>query len=118
MAESAMVIDPPTPTASSLASLPALPAPLLVIMIINRNGRIIPAPAFIPKAIPAAIATKSIPRRYTSSIETRPGIWVNAQKACNLADHMDVTLTILMLKHLETHIYDVVHPPQDHSLKW
>ena len=51
-------------------------------------------------------------------METRPGIWVNAKKACNLADHMEVTPTISTLKCLETHITNVILPPQDHSLKW
>jgi len=64
------------------------------------------------------ITTKSIPCRYTGSTETRPWVWINAEKAHNLADHMDVTPTISMLKRLETHIYNVVHLPQDHSLKW
>jgi len=85
---------------------------------INGNSRIIPAPTFIPKAILAAIAAKPIPRQYTSSTETRPGVWVNAKKAHDLADHMDITLTVSMLKHLETHVADIIHPPQDHSLKW
>jgi len=31
---------------------------------------------------------------------------------------MEVTLTISMLKCLETHIANVILPPQDHSLKW
>ena len=109
-----MVVNPPAPTSSSLASLPTPPAPLLVIMTINGNGRIIPAPAFIPKAI----AAKPIPLWYTGSMETRPDIWVNTKKAHNLADCMDVTLMISMLKHLETHVYIVAHLPQDHSLKW
>jgi len=51
MAESAMVIDPPTATASSSASLPTPPTPLLVIMTINGNSRIISTPAFILKAL-------------------------------------------------------------------
>jgi len=118
MAESAMVVDPPAPIASSSAPLPAPPAPLPVVTMINRNGRIILVPAFIPKAILAAIAAKPIPRRYTGSTETRPGVWVNAEKACSLADHMEVTPTVLMLKRLETHVADIIHPPQDHSLKW
>jgi len=58
MAESAMVVDSPTPTASSLALLSAPPAPLPVVTTINSNGRIIPASTFIPKAILAAIATE------------------------------------------------------------
>ena len=99
-----MVVDPPTPIAPSLAPLPAPPALLLVIMTINDNGRIIPAPAFILKALPAAIATKPIPRRYTSSMKTRPSIWVNAKKACNLADCMDITPTVLTLERLETYV--------------
>ena len=118
MAESAMVVDPPAPIVSSLAPLPAPPAPLPVVTTINGNSRIIPAPAFNPKALLAAIATKPIPRRYTGSTEARPGVWVNAKKACNLADCMDVTPTVSTLKRLETNIYDDVHPPQDHSLKW
>jgi len=118
MAESAIVVDPPTPIASSSAPLPAPPALLLVITTINGNGRIIPAPVFIPKAIPAAIAAKPIPRRYTSSMETRPSVWVNAEKARDLANRMDITLTVSTLKRLETHVADIVHPPQDHSLKW
>jgi len=117
MAESMMVVNPPTPIATSSALLPAPPAPLLVIMTINRNSRIIPTPAFIPKVLSAAIGAKPIPHWYNSSTETRPGIWVNAEKAHNLADCMDVTLTVSMLKHLETHIYNIVHLPQDHSLK-
>jgi len=117
MAESAMVVDPPAPIASSSAPLPAPPAPLPVVTMINGNGRIIPAPAFIPKAILAAIAAKPIPHRYTGSTETRPGVWVNAEKARNLADRMDITPTVSTLKRLETHVTDIVHPPQDHSLK-
>jgi len=117
MAESAMVVNSPAPTASSSAPLPAPPAPLPVVTMINGNGRIIPAPAFIPKAILAAIAAKPIPHRYTGSMETRPSVWVNAKKARNLADRMDVTPTVSMLKCLETHVADIVHPPQDHSLK-
>jgi len=117
MAELAMAVDPPTPIASPPASPPA-PTPLPVIMTIKGNGRIIPAPAFYPKTLPATIAAKPIPRRYTSSMETRPGIWINAEKARNLADCMDVMPTISTLKHLETHIADVALPPQDHSLKW
>ena len=31
---------------------------------------------------------------------------------------MKITPTISMLKRLETHIYNIVHLPQDHSLKW
>jgi len=118
MAESAMVVNPPALITSSSAPLPAPPAPLPVVTMINENGRIIPAPAFIPKAILAAIAAKPIPRRYTGSTETRPGVWVNAEKACDLADHMDITPTVSTLKRLETHVTDIVHPPQDHSLKW
>jgi len=118
MEESVMVVDPSAPIASSSAPLSAPPAPLLVVTTINGNGRIIPAPAFIPKAIPAAIAAKPIPRRYTSSTETRPSVWVNAEKAHDLADCMDITPTVSTLKHLETHVADIVHPPQDHSLKW
>ena len=117
MAEMAMAVDPPASTASLKASPPAL-TPLLVITTINRNSRIIPAPTFVPKGLLAAIAAKPIPRRYTGSTETRPGIWVNAKKAHNLADHMEVTPTILMLKHLETHVADIILLPQDHSLKW
>jgi len=117
MAEMAMAVDPPAPIASLMAPPPA-PTPLPVIMTINRNGRIIPASTFVPKGLPAAIAAKPIPRRYTGLMETRPGIRVNAEKACNLADHMEVTPTISMLKHLETHIADVILLPQDHSLKW
>jgi len=30
---------------------------------------------------------------------------------------MDITPTVSMLKRLETHVADIVHPPQDHSLK-
>jgi len=117
MAEMAMTVDPPAPIASTLA-LPPAPTPLLVVTTINGNSRIIPAPAFVPKGLPAAIAAKPISRRYTSLTETRPGIWVNAEKACDLADHMEVTPMISMLKCLETHITDVILPPQDHSLKW
>ena len=93
MAESMMVVDPSAPTASSSASLPAPPAPLLVIMMINGNSRIMPASAFILKALLAAIAAKPIPHRYTGSTETRPGVWSNAKKVCDLADHMDITAT-------------------------
>jgi len=116
MAEMAMAVDLPAPTASLPAPPPA-PTPLPVVTTINGNARIIPAPAFIPKALPAAIAAKPIPRRYTSSTETRSGIWVNAEKARDLADRMDATPMISTLKRLETHITDVVHPPQDTSLK-
>jgi len=112
-----MVVDPPAPIVSSLAPLSTPPAPLPVIMTINGNSRIIPVPAFIPKALLAAIATKPIPCQYTGSMETRPSVWVNAKKACDLADHMDITLMVSTLKCLETHVYDVVHLPQDHSLK-
>jgi len=87
-------------------------------MTIKGNGRIISAPVFYPKTLLAAIAAKPIPRRYTGSTETRPGIWVNAEKACDLADRMNMMPTILTLKHLETHIANVILPPQDHSLKW
>jgi len=111
-----MVVDPPAPIASISALPPAL-TPLPVITTINRNGRVIPAPVFVPKGLPAAIAAKPIPRRYTGSTETRPSIWVNAKKACDLADHMEVTPTISMLKHLETHIADIILLPQNHSLK-
>jgi len=117
MAESAMVIDPPTPTASSSAPLPAPPAPLPIVTTINGNGRIIPAPAFVPKGLLAAIAAKPIPRQYTGSTETRPGVWVNAEKARDLADRMEITPTISTLKRLETHVADVILLPQDHSLK-
>jgi len=112
-----MAVDPPAPIASLRAPPPAL-TPLLVITTINGNGRIISTPAFVSKGLPAAIAAKPIPRRYTGSMETRPGIWVNAEKACNLANHIEVTLMILMLKHLERHVTNVILPPQDHSLKW
>ena len=104
-----MAVDPPAPKASTSA-LPPAPTSLLVVMTINGNSRIIPAPAFVPKGLPAAIAAKPIPRRYTSSTETRPGIWVNAEKACNLADHMEVTPTISMLKRCWH------HPPASGSL--
>jgi len=60
MAEMAMAVDPSAPIASLKASLPALTL-LLVVMTINGNGRIIPAPAFVPKGLPAAIAVKPIP---------------------------------------------------------
>jgi len=60
---------------------------------------------------------KPIPCRYTGSTETRPGIWINAEKACNLANRIEVTLTISMLKHLETHVANIILPPQDHFLK-
>ena len=112
-----MAVDPPAPIASLLA-LPPVPKPLPIVTTINSNSRIIPATAFVPKGLPAAIAAKPIPRRYTGSIETRPGIWVNAERARDLADHMEVTLTISMLKHLETHVANVILPPQDYSLKW
>jgi len=113
-----MVVDPPAPTALSSAPLPAPPVPLPIVTTINGNGRIIPAPTFVPKGLPAAIAAKPIPRRYTGSTETRPGVWVNAKKARDLADRMEITLTISTLKRLETHVADVILPPQDHSLKW
>jgi len=112
-----MAVDSPAPIASSSA-LPPASKPLPIVTMINSNGRIIPAPAFVPKGLPAAIAAKPIPRRYTGSMETRPGIWVNAEKACDLADRIEVTPTISTLKRLETHIADVILPPQDHSLKW
>ena len=57
MAELAIEVNPPAPTASPLASPPA-PIPLPVITTINSNGRIIPTPAFILKTLPAAIAAK------------------------------------------------------------
>jgi len=117
MAEMAIAVDPSASIASSSALLP-VPKPLLIITMINGNGRIIPAPAFVPKGLPAAIAAKPIPRKDTGSMETRPGIWINAEKARDLADHMEVTLTILTLKCLETHVTDVILLPQDHSLKW
>jgi len=85
MAEMVMAVDPPAPIASLKAPPPA-PTPLPVVMTINSNGRIIPTPAFVPKGLPAAIAAKPIPRWYTSSMETRPGVWVNAKKAHDLAD--------------------------------
>ena len=50
-------------------------------------------------------------------LNTRPSVWVNAEKACDLADRMKVTPTISVLKHLETHVADIILPPQDHSLK-
>ena len=112
-----MVVNPPALRASSSASLPTPPASLPVIMTINGNGRIIPAPAFILKVILAAIAAKPISRRYTSSTETRPGVWINTKKTRDLADHIDIALTISMLKHFKTHVYDIVHLPQNHSLK-
>ena len=87
MAEMAMAVDPPAPIASLKAPLPA-PTPLPVVTTISSNGRIIPAPAFVPKGLPAAIAAKPIPRRYTSSTETRPGVWVNAKKACDLVHYL------------------------------
>jgi len=71
MAEMAMAVNPPAPIASTSALPPTL-TPLPVVMTINRNGRIIPAPTFVPKGLPAAIAAKSIPRRYTGSTKTRP----------------------------------------------
>jgi len=96
MAEMVIAVDPSAPIASTL-TLPPAPKPLLVITTINSNGIIISVLAFIPKKLPAAIAAKPIPRRYTGSTETRPGIWVNAEKACDLADHMEVTPTISTL---------------------
>ena len=107
MAEMAMAVDPPVSIAS-LRAPPSAPTPLPVVMAINGNSRIIPASAFVPKGLPAAIAAKPISRRYTGSMKTRPGIWVNAEKACNLADRMEVTPMISTLKHLETHITDVI----------
>jgi len=68
MTEIAMVVDPPAPIASSSA-LPPVPKPLPVITTINGNSRIIPASAFVPKGLPAAIAAKPMPRRYTGSTE-------------------------------------------------
>ena len=50
-------------------------------------------------------------------METRPGIWVNAEKARDLADCMDVMPTISTLKPLETHTANVILLPQDYSLK-
>ena len=117
MAEVTIVVDPPIASSSALPPAPA-PALLPVVTIINSNVRIIPASAFILKVIPAANAAKPIPCQYTSSTETRPSVWINVKKAYNLADHMDIIWTISMLKHLETHIAYVVHPPQDTSLKW
>jgi len=111
-----MAVDLPTPTASPPASPPA-PTPLPVVTTIKGNGRIIPTPAFYPKTLLATIAAKPIPHRYTGSTETRPGVWVNAEKARDLADRMDVMPMISTLKRLETHNADVVLPPQDHSLK-
>ena len=102
-----MAVDLPAPIASPKAPLPA-PTPLPVVTTINGNGRIIPAPTFVPKGIPAAIAAKPIPRRYTGSTETRPGIWVNAKKARDLANCMEVTPTISTLKYLETHITNII----------
>ena len=112
-----MAVDPPASTASPPASPPAL-TPLPVVTTIKGNGRIISAPTFYPKTLPATIAAKPIPRRYTGSTETRPGVWVNAEKAHDLADHMEVMPTISTLKCLETHIADVILLPQNHSLKW
>jgi len=117
MAEMATVVDPPASIASLKAPLPALSL-LPVVTTINGNSRIIPAPTFILKALLAAIAAKPIPRQYTGSIETRPSIWINAEKACDLADPMDIMPTVLMLKHLETHVTDIILPPQNHFLKW
>jgi len=117
MAEMAMAVDAPAPIASLKAPLSA-PTLLPVVTTINSNGRIISTLIFVPKGLPAAIAAKPIPRRYTSSMETRPSIWVNAEKAHNLADCMEVTPMISTLKHLETHVADVILPPQDLSLKW
>ena len=51
-------------------------------------------------------------------METRPSVWVNAKKAHDLADRMDVMPMISTLKHLETHVADDVLLSQDHSLKW
>ena len=119
MAEQAMVVDPPAPVASTSA-LPAphpVSTPLPIITMINGNGRVITAPAFVPKALLAAIAAKPIPKRYTGSEEVWPGIWLNAEKARDLADRMEMTLTVQMLKCLETHIVDVVELPKDSSLK-
>ena len=76
MAEMAMVVDPPAPAASTsaLPAPPPVPTPLLIITMVNSNGRIITAPAFIPKALLAAIAAKPIPCRYTGSKEVWPSI--------------------------------------------
>ena len=119
MAEQAMAVDPPAPTASTsaLPAQPLIPTPLLIITTVNSNGRIITAPTFILKALPAAIAAKPIPCQYTGTMEVWPGIWLNAEKAHDLSDHMKMTPTVQMLKHLETHIIDVVEPPKDHFLK-
>jgi len=113
----AMAVDPPAPIASTSA-LPPAPTPLPVVTTINGNGRIISTPTFVPKGLPAAIAAKPISRRYTSSTETRPSIWVNAKKAHDLVNCMEVIPMISMLKHLETHVANVILSPQDHSLKW
>ena len=114
-----MAVDLPAPIASTSA-LPAphpVPTPLPVVTMINGNGRVLTAPTFVLKALPAAIAAKPIPKRYTGSEEVRPGIWLNAEKARNLADHMEMTPTVQMLKHLETHVIDIVEPPKDSFLK-
>ena len=120
MVEMAMVVDPLAPVASTLALLarPPIPTPLPIVTTVNGNSRIITAPAFILKALLAAIAAKPIPHWYTGTTEVWPRIWLNAKKACNLSDCMEMTLTVQTLKHLETHIIDVIEPPKDHSLKW
>ena len=117
MAEMVMAVNPPVPMASLKAPLPA-PTLLLIVTTINGNSRIIPVSTFVSKGLLAAIAAKPIPCRYTGSMETRPSVWVNAEKARDLADRMEVTPTISMLKRLETHITNVILSPQDHSLKW
>ena len=115
-----MVVDSPAPVASTSALLacPLIPTPLLIVTMINGNGRVVTAPAFVPKALLAAIAAKPIPHWYMGTTEVRPSIWLNAEKAHNLSDHMEMTLMVQMLKRLETHIIDIIEPLKDCSLKW
>ena len=63
MAEQAMAVDLPTPVASTSALLAPrpVPTPLPIITRINGNGRVVTAPAFVLKALLAAIAAKPIP---------------------------------------------------------
>ena len=119
MAEQDMVVDPPAPIASTSALLAPcpVPTPLPIVTTINGNGRVVTAPAFILKALLAAIAAKPIPKQYTGSEEVRPGVWLNAEKTHNLANHMEMTPTVQVLKHLEIHVIDVVELPKDLFLK-
>ena len=76
------------------------------------------ASTFVPKALLAFIAAKPISCQYTGSTEVWPSVWLNTEKACDLSDHIEITLTVQMLEHLEIHLIDVVELSKDHSLKW